>query len=367
MAVVNPLEEVVVVATGDVVPGSMGADLLSGAGHWLKSLQADAVLANLETPLSSRGRPAEKLVAWRSPPSTASVLRDIGVGAVSLANNHALDYGPEAFADGRAALAEAGIVVVGAGDDIGEALRPKEIASGTGTRVAALGISCTLPLGYAATEESPGVGPVRVATRYSFDPIDLQEEPGCQPTYIHTEARAADVELVCRQIEELRRDGWAVIVSVHWGNAFQKRLAQYQRPLARALVDAGCNLVIGHHPHTLHGIERIDHAVICYSLGNFVMDATLVGHADQGLPQGMATEWVMSPEALVVRATFRGSSLRAVTLLPVVLDVRGVPSHARLEQRRRILDEVEALSPQATIVRTTTDAYVDLANESAKT
>lgn len=329
---------------GDIAPGALGEDNLAPTKEWLASLGFHQGVGNLETPLTTRGRPATKLVAWRSPPQAAHLLRDLGIDVVSLANNHALDYGVEGLADTLEALAQAEVDVAGAGMDLDQALAPALIEFDRRTRVALVAVACTLPLGFPAGKDRAGVAPIRVSTSYAFDPIDLQEEPGCSPTFIHTEADSDDVAQICQRLAALKEKGYLVIVSIHWGNAFQKKLAEYQRPLARALVEAGCDLIVGHHPHTFHGVEIMESSVVLYSLGNFVMDAELVDRAHQGLPQGMATDWNMSPESLVIIVDVLDGAIGKMEIHPVILDAQGIPRPLKGEQAGEVLDEIEALS-----------------------
>ena len=333
-----------VLLVGDVVMGDRRS-----APDSVKTLvglfNCDRVLANAEIPLTERGSPADKFVAWRTGPAVARRMRELGFDLVSLANNHALDYGPEGVFDTIVAFHAAGIDTVGAGPTLGDALAPAILALDERTKIAVLGVACTLPLGYAAAEDRPGVAPVRVSTRYEFDPRDLQEEPGCQPTFIHTCPDLEDLARICDAITHWRNRGYLVFVSIHWGNAFQKQLAQYQRPVARAFQEAGCSLVIGHHPHTFHGIEVVGKMPVLYSLGNFIMEETIVHGADSGLPEGLATPWVMSPEALVAVAEIEDSRLRALRVYPIVLDGGGFPSRALGEAGEKILRDTAQCPP----------------------
>lgn len=311
----------------------------------ISSFDADCVAGNSEIPLTERGAPAAKFVAWRTSPSVARQIRDLGFDIVSLANNHALDYGREGLEDTRAAFRNVGIQAVGAGQNLDAAFAPATVAFDETTKVAILAVATTLPLGSAAGENRPGVAPIRVSTSYEFDPMDLQEEPGCQPTYIHTHANEQDVDHVCEKIRDWKKKGHVVLVSIHWGNAFQKKLAQYQRPLARAFEQAGCDLVVGHHPHTIHGIEVINRMPALYSLGNFVMDETIVAQAKNGLPEGLATPWTMSCEALVGVAELSEGRLTSLRVHPIVLDEDGFPRKPEQPLAQKILRDVETYPP----------------------
>jgi len=311
----------------------------------IDSFDAHCVVGNSEIPLTERGTPAAKFVAWRTEPSVAQQIRRLGFDIVSIANNHAIDYGREGLEDTLAAFQNAGIRTVGAGKDLDAALSPAVVTFDATTKVAIIGVACTLPLGSIADVNHPGIAPIRVSTRYEFDPMDLQEEPGCQPTYIHTQAHVADIERLGQRIGTWKQKGYLVIVSIHWGNAFQKQLAQYQRPLAHAFQQAGCDLVIGHHPHTIHGIEVINRMPVLYSLGNFIMDEKIVGHADSSLPEGLATPWIMSPEALVGVLEFRSGKLTSLRIRPILLDDHGFPTRVEGTLGEKFLREVETYPP----------------------
>ncbi|MGH2427258.1 MAG: CapA family protein [bacterium] len=241
---------------------------------------ADAGFANLEVPLSDRGEPADKPIAFRSDPGLATELSYLGLDVVSFANNHSLDYGIPALLDTIAAVEEAGVAVIGAGSNLDQAMAPRMIKGNI--RVAFLAFCSTLPVGSAATTARPGVAPIRVRVSILADAPILEEQPGTSP-YMRTELVTEDVDRARAAIEQARRNADAVVVSIHWGvppgwvAPFQGMLADYQQPLGRALVDAGADLILGHHPHTLHGIEIYRRKFIAYSLGHFAFHSLAQG------------------------------------------------------------------------------------------
>jgi hypothetical protein len=243
--------------------------------------EADIGFANLEVPLSDRGEPADKPIAFRANPDLASELPHLGLDVVSFANNHSLDYGISALLDTMAAVQEAGVAVVGAGSTLEQALSPRVITGG-GVRTAFLAFCSTLPVGSSATAMRPGVAPVRVRSSILADAPILEEQPGTSP-YVRTELIEEDVERARDAIARAHHDADAVIVSIHWGvppgwaAPFQGVLTDYQQPLGHALVDAGADLVLGHHPHTLHGIEIYRGKFIAYSLGHFIFHSLAEG------------------------------------------------------------------------------------------
>jgi poly-gamma-glutamate capsule biosynthesis protein CapA/YwtB (metallophosphatase superfamily) len=174
----GPLATLVI--TGDVMatrpPG--GAAL-----RWLG--EADAAFVNLEMPLCEGGRPADKLINLRAHPSVAHELADAGVRVASVANNHALDFGPEGLRDTLRHLDAAGIRTVGGGETIDHAFVPALLEIG-GTRVACLGMATTLPPGFAAGPAWAGIAPVRVTTSVVVDAPSLDEQPGMSRTAGHS-------------------------------------------------------------------------------------------------------------------------------------------------------------------------------------
>ena len=245
--------------------------------------RAEVVFGNLETPLTSRGARAEKAATHRAHPDRVAEVKSFGFDVVTLANNHMLDFGAEGLADTIAALSAAGVDAVGAGANRHEALRPTLRTSSRGT-IAFLGLCAALPPGFAATDERPGVAPLRVRQSVAIDPALQQEQPGGAP-FMHTSAYAGDVDAACAAVSAARGAAKLVVVALHWGipHGFAARsygiLAEYQRPVAHALVDAGADLVVGHHPHVVHPVERYGRGLIAYSLGNYVFHSW--GHFDR--------------------------------------------------------------------------------------
>ena len=245
---------VLLAAVGDVMLGrSVGARLeREGAGAAFAAVRdilagADVAIANLESPIATGGAPAPKAYAFRAPPAAAEALALAGIDLVSLANNHALDYGPAALAETRALLAERGIASIGAGPDRAAAHAPAAIARG-GLTIAFLGY-VTVPVEgggfdprvWAATDDAAGVAWLDIAT---------------MTAEVASAARGADL----------------VVVMLHFGLEWQPRPSPAQREQARAAIDAGAALVVGSHPHVLQEVEAYGGGLIAYSLGNFVFD-----------------------------------------------------------------------------------------------
>lgn len=201
---------------------------------------ADLFVLNLECCISKHGSPwpdPGKPFFFRAPPEATKVLTRLGVDCVTLANNHALDFGPLALFDTFEHLHGAGIDWVGAGDNVHQARMPR-VLEADGVRLAVLGCS-DHPADYAAGPESPGIAYV-----------DLRRGLDWIPSAI------------------ARLDVDVVLVTPHWGPNMVPEPLPYIRRAAAALRDAGATLIAGHSAHVFHGVQ---HGVL-YDLGDFIDD-----------------------------------------------------------------------------------------------
>jgi hypothetical protein len=307
---------------------------------------AEVVFGNLEAPLTARGVRAEKAATHRAHPDRIAEVKAFGFDVVTLANNHMLDYGQEGLADTLEVLATAGIAAVGAGATRAAAFRPFVQSTQRGG-IAFIGICAALPPGYAATVDRPGVAPLRVQQSVAIDPALQAEQPGGAP-FMHTHAVAEDVKEACDAIRSARKDARLIVVALHWGipHGFAARsygvLAEYQRPVAHALVDAGADLVVGHHPHVVHPVERYGNGLIAYSLGNYVFHSW--GHfsrpPDDALPADASSD--PAEQTLVLDmplAPFRNPFGAEEMLESIVLTV-DTPTEAKGSLRLRFIPTV---------------------------
>ena len=310
-------------------------------------------MANLELPLTTADVPADKAITLRADPNIAPSLREKGIDLATVANNHALDYGPEGLAETIDALRSAGIAAVGGGADLERAMQPA-LLSVSGRRVAVFGLASTLPPGYAAGPRRPGIAPIRVLNRFRIDSTTLDEQPGISP-WVETEAVAEDVSLACERIAEVRAEVDLVVVQVHWGipngwcAAFQGPLADYQRPLAHSLVDAGADLIVGHHPHTVHGVERRGRALIAYSLGNFLFhsmgkegELTLAANYPPYNLESLGTGEAL--ETVVLEVEFDEDHMKEARFRPARMDDNGEPELLYGTDSRGVLRRLVELS-----------------------
>jgi len=227
---------------------------------------ADITFAQLEQMYSDKGCPGP-IHASYSNPINISAFSHIGLDVAGLAGNHALDWGAEALLDTIRRLREAGIGVLGAGANLDEARQPL-IFEKNGCKIAFLGYCCTGPEGYEATHSKPGFAPVRVWTLYK----QLDYQPGTPPLVV-TFPYKEDMDDMIADIRKVKTRADVVIVSIHWGIHFQPvSIPDYEFEVGHAAIDAGADLILGHHPHLLKGIEIYKGKVIFHSLGNFALE-----------------------------------------------------------------------------------------------
>ncbi len=211
---------------------------------------SDIFMVNNEFPYSSRGTPTpEKKYTFRSKPENVDILHDMGVDIVSLANNHAYDYGEEALLDTFEILNDAKVPFVGAGKNMEEAMKPAyfTVSGQTISYVAATQI-----------ERLPNPD-TREATATSAGVI-----------------RTLDPTVFLTAIKEADKNSDFVVVYVHWGSENTDVVEASQRELATEYIEAGADLIIGDHPHCLQGIEYIKEVPVIYSLGNFWFNSKTV-------------------------------------------------------------------------------------------
>jgi poly-gamma-glutamate synthesis protein (capsule biosynthesis protein) len=201
---------------------------------------ADIFMLNNEFAYSTRGsRIQEKSYTFRANPKRVDILKEMGVDIVSLANNHALDYGVDALLDTFTTLEEAGIDYVGAGVNIDRAKAPIYYTINDTT------------IAYVAAS--------RVI--YAMDWYASDTRPGMIGTY--------DPALFVESIKEAKENSDFVVAYVHWGKENTHELLDYQINMAKIYIDAGADAVIGCHPHVMQGIEFYKGKPIAYSLGNY--------------------------------------------------------------------------------------------------
>mgnify|MGYP001559136866 CR=1 FL=1 len=201
---------------------------------------SDITFGNLEGPVSDKGEDLGNLYSFRMDPFIMLSLKKAGFDALSIANNHIADWGEEAFQDTIERLNQNGIVPTGGGFNKEDAENVK-IIERKGFKVGFLGFSDVGPKWFDAKSDKPGI-------------------------------LLADVGLVKELVKKAKERVDYVVVSFHFGNEYETIASQRQEELAKSAIDAGANIVVGHHPHVVQKIEIYNGGLIAYSLGNFIFD-----------------------------------------------------------------------------------------------
>lgn len=238
-------EPIIITAVGDIMLAGSGEKIYRRYGYDYPFAatrdilrQGDIVIGNLESPLTASGIEfTDKKFRFKADPRAALALKNAGFTHLSLANNHILDFGAAGLKETLAALDANSIIYAGAGQNLAAA-RKAGIISVKGVKVAFLSYSLTYPEEFFAGAEKVGTA------------------PGYAPLFVADIAKAKET-------------ADCVIVSFHWGGEGLDKPKPYQLAVAHQAVDAGADIIIGHHPHTLQGVEYYGNGVIFYSLGNF--------------------------------------------------------------------------------------------------
>lgn len=198
---------------------------------------ADIAFANLECPLATTGPHDPPNCIFRADPSTVKVLTDGGFNIVSLANNHTLDAGRQAVLQTLDTLESHDILYCGA---------------------------------HRERERSGEV----VVVEAGDPPMRLGFIACTDLSFVHGSYNKVDPDRanLVQQIQEARLQCDKLFVSIHWGDEYQSYPNNRQKETAHIAIDAGADVILGHHPHTLQGIEVYNGGLILYSMGNFVFD-----------------------------------------------------------------------------------------------
>lgn len=259
---------------------------------------ADHAVVNLETAVTERGTPEPKQYHFKAPPAAFDAVKSAGIDMVSLANNHALDYGQEGFADTLDNAAKAEMPVLGAGRDLEAALTPQYVTIGD-TTVAYLAVSGVSELAdtWQATEKRPGI------------------------------AHFAHGDLITDAVAEANASADVVVVIPHWGTEGQQCPDAQQKKWAQRLSEAGADAIVGTHAHLLQGMGWQGSTFVAYGTGNFVW-------------------WwddAFSNDTGVVELTIEHQKLSAARFIPAHIDDTGRPIPAKNDQAQRIQQSVDDL------------------------
>jgi poly-gamma-glutamate capsule biosynthesis protein CapA/YwtB (metallophosphatase superfamily) len=258
-------EPITLVGVGDVIIDRPRPETMFR--HVSNVLQsADITYANMEQVLSDRGTPDPRQVVHSSSNVVNAYLAH-KVDILSLATNHAMDWGEEGLLGTLETLERAKIPHLGAGRNLEEARMPV-ILERKGVRVGFLNYCTVARPDYAATKNSPGMAFIRVLTLY--ERVDYQP---ATPPLIISMTHKEDLAYIVESVKKLKTKVDVVVLLVHWGqHMLPAVIPDYCKEIAHAAVDAGADVIIGGHPHILKGIEMYKGAPIFYSLGNFAVE-----------------------------------------------------------------------------------------------
>jgi poly-gamma-glutamate synthesis protein (capsule biosynthesis protein) len=307
---------------------------------------------NCEWSLTDRGEPwpGKEGLIRRAAPSEVRGYVHAGFDVLAMATNHMLDYGHEGMLQTIDLLDAAGIAHAGAGADEGAAHAPA-IISANGTRVAILSYTSVFTPGWEATTDRPGLAVVGVETEYR--PTRRAAEMPGSPLEVINTPKPTHVWRLEEDIRRAREAADAVVVSWHWGVSMgYLHLVPYQTELGHRAIDAGADLVVGHHTHLLQGIEVYRGKIIAYNIGMFGFDL--------GFP--MATAQLSQEESLVLECEIK-PGLGELRIRPV-LDGGHRPRIVDLDKGRSCVDWITRMSrPLGTDLVPDGDALVPRARE----
>lgn len=260
----------------------------------------DITIGNLETSITGAGEKwPDKQFNFRSEAKNVGAMKDAGIDVVSLANNHSLDYGYEGFRDTLRYLNEGDIKVVGAGENIEQAIK-EVIIDKDNMKIGILGFSRVVPdVGWWATPNRPGL-------------------VGAYDTQMPQALKA---------IENLKKEVDILIVSVHWGKELEEEPRQEEIIVAKKMIDSGADVIAGHHPHVLQGIEIYKGRPIFYSLGNFVF----------------GTKSELTANTMIAQLDFNNKDLKAIEIIPFNI-VNSRPRSVDEEVRQEKLQYLRKIS-----------------------
>lgn len=303
-------------AVGDIGLNAGIGELLArrGAAHLFARTKdclsgADILFGNLEMPLAPAGAAAafpEVRERFRADPAHAEALSTAGFGLLSLANNHVMDFGVFGLRSTRDALRRAGIPHVGSGENLAQA-REAVILTVRGVRVGVLAFAQQGR--HSATATGPGAAPIVEA-------------------------------MIVEDLESLSSRVDIRVVSLHFGMVYSDYPSPDDRGLARRLTDAGADLILGHHPHVVQGMERRGRSLIAYSLGEFLFDPTC-GHVVSRVAAQTRRQ------TMVLSVSLTSDGVTGYEVLPVLVEDDLRPAVLDGEDREQGTARIQELSAAA--------------------
>ena len=249
-----------------------------------------------------------------------------------------MDYGAEALADTIATSTDQGIRLSAPARRSPEAAEPV-IIDVDGRKIGFLAFTCLVAPGAGALPSRPGVAAIHVHSSYQTNPYWQAEEPG-EPAMvtIRTFADPAEQAFAEECVRTLRKDVDFLCLSLHWGyGGLSSKIAEYQRPLGHALIDAGADIIFGNHVHAVQGVEQYKGKTIIYSPGTFIgrqLPPESEGAEITDLVRSLLDD--MSPDGLLSFVDVDASGDYELRMIPTTLDARGLPVIASGEDLDRI-------------------------------
>ena len=265
---------------------------------------ADLAMVNLETAITTRGTRIGKEFHFRAPPTALDTIQGAGIDAVSMANNHGVDYGPVGLQDTLAAKQESPIPVVGIGGNEDEAFAPAFLEA-KGLKVAILGASQVFEMtlaNWSAGPDKAGIASSTPATR------------------------------IRRAVEAASRKADLVVVFLHWGTDYQACPDQLSVQTAQVLEAAGADIIVGGHSHRVNGAGWLGRAYVHYGLGNFVWWRSREPDSRSGV-------LTLSVDVAAAKGTGRtgGSAVRDAVWTPMLIGTDGIPREPGATDSARLL------------------------------
>lgn len=255
--------------------------------------RADVVIGHVEIPHTDRGEP--QLVEIPTPPAPVAHLSafvEMGMTVATLAGNHTYDAGEPGVMDTVDGLRALGIVTCGAGPDLAAARAPA-LVERQGRRVGVLSYNTVGPRGSWATATKGGCAYVHVLSQYELD----HPSPGGPPT-AYTACVPPSLEQMQQDIRALREQVDVLVVALHKGvGHWRAHIGMYEPQVSRAAIDAGADIILGHHAHIMRGIEIYRGRPIYHGLGNFATASRTLAEKTSGA-SAVTQEWARRRKAL---------------------------------------------------------------------
>ncbi len=324
-------ETVELVMVGDVYVQRPEPDsTFTHAGKYLRA--ADIAFGNLETVVADRQHLDGSGHGPRTDEWMIAAYVNAGFKVMNLANNPSMYRGVKGLLCTMDVLDKAGIAYGGGGKNLQEARRPT-VVERKGVKVAFVCRTSVCTIDAAATAQRAGLAVVRVATAYEAPPSVPKEVPGAPPI-IHTIPNAADVAALREDIAAARESADVVVVSWHWGispySGGKGELVGYQTEMAHLAVDAGADLIVGHHPHLVQPIEVYKGKAIFYSLANFVHDGP--------------SFWTKKQDTILARCRIRNRKVNEVCFVPGRINEQNQPVPLKPAEAPELLRHIREVS-----------------------